>query len=348
MPKFIKLALIAADEAIKNANCSLHILREGGICIGSGMAPLDIVGSAHLTLLESGQRRVNPHLIPRILPNMAAGHVSIEWGITGPLSSPSTACATGTHAIGDAFRLIRHGYASIMLAGATEAAVNPLAVAGFGQARALSTSFPQAPEQSSRPFDRKRDGFVIGEGAAVLVLESLQSAQNRNAPILAEICGYGCSADAHHITASHPKGHGAIRSMEAALIDAQSSFHQVDYVNAHATSTPLGDRIEALALAHLAKERIAPLIVGSNKGAIGHLLGAAGAVEIAFSVMALQEGIIPPTLNFTSFDDDLNDQLEDKLVVPSTLLPHPLQVILKNSFGFGGTNASIVLKKFSK
>ncbi|PJF18885.1 3-oxoacyl-acyl-carrier-protein synthase [Paramicrosporidium saccamoebae] len=291
------------------------------------MAPLDVIGEAYTTLAQKGPRRVSPHFIPRILPNMAAGHVSIRFGLRGPLLAPSTACATGAHAVGDAFRLIKHGYVTVMVAGGTEAAINPLAIAGFAQAKALSSDFNDNPEQSSRPFDSKRDGFVIGEGAGVLVLEQ------RKAKIYAEIVGYGCSADAHHITSSHPDGSGAESAMKRALIEAQLAPRDVQHVNAHATATPIGDLAELCALQRL----FSNVTVTANKGSIGHLLGAAGAVESVLTILSLHHSLIPPTLNYQG-----GSNMGGVTIVTghSQLAPN-LRAALCNSFGFGGTNASL-------
>jgi 3-oxoacyl-[acyl-carrier-protein] synthase II len=309
------------------------------------MAPLDSIGEAHITLTERGARRISPHFIPRILPNMAGGHISIRYGLRGPLLTPSSACATGSHAIGDAYRLIKHGYAKEMIAGGTEAAVNTLAIAGFSQAKALCTIFNESPNISSRPFDRQRDGFVIGEGAGIVVLEEREAAIKRGAKIYGEIGGYGCSADAFHITASHPNGKGAEDAMRAALQEANILPEQVNHVNAHATSTPIGDLAEACAINRLLPTRP---IVTANKGSIGHLLGAAGAVESIFTLLSLSHGIIPPTINFEEADckeiSQLNIMSETEQR-SSGKNGSNLRVALCNSFGFGGTNASLCFIK---
>lgn len=305
------------------------------------MAPLGLVGAAHQTYLERGPRRVSPHLIPRILPNMAAGHVSIRHGLGGPLLSPSSACATGLHAIGDAFRWIKHGYVKAMLAGATEAAVDPLSIAGFAQAKALSTRFNDEPRRSSRPWDRDRDGFVMGEGAGVMVLEDLEHAQARGARIYCEVGGYGCSGDAHHITAAHPEGRGAARAMQRALQEAQLCPADIDHINCHATSTPIGDRAEARAIKELFRNP--QLTVTANKGAIGHLLGAAGAVEAILAILSLYHGQVPPTLNFERAADGEADEMCMCIVTGAPQPMKDMRGVLCNSFGFGGTNASLCL-----
>lgn len=342
LPKFIKYAIVAADEAVKDSGINVTEGNEfGGVSVGVGMSPLDFIGDSHDTMNKLGARRVTPHLIPRILNNIPAGHLAIRYKLHGPFGTPSTACASGANAIGDAFRMIKHGYAKFMVAGATEAAVNPLSMAGFSQARALSCNFNNEPTRSSRPFDKDRDGFVIGEGAGIMVLEELNQALERRANIYGEIVGYGCSSDAHHITASHPDGHGAESAMRKALREASLDANEIQLVNAHATSTPIGDSAEVRALKRIFINR-PDLLVSANKGALGHLLGAAGAVESIFSLLSLRNGRVPMNLNinnlspeFKGFDYISGDRDE----------PH-LKSVLCNSFGFGGVNASLVFSKY--
>lgn len=282
-PRFIQLALKAASDSIIDARIELE--EHTGVAIGSGMSCVNEI-SQQATILETrGPRRVSPHFVPRILGNMAAGHICMRYGLRGPIFSPSTACATGASAIGDAFRAIKHGYASVMLAGACESCVDPLSLAGFTQARALTSRFNEDPSGASRPFDKDRSGFVLGEGAAVLVLEDYEHARRRNAPqIYGEVLGYGTSADAYHVTASHPDGLGAKLAMIRSMEEADISTAQVDYINAHGTSTPLGDRAELQAVASVFKNDV---VVSSTKGATGHLLSAAGAVESVFTLLTL-------------------------------------------------------------
>jgi 3-oxoacyl-[acyl-carrier-protein] synthase II len=328
--------------------------------------------------LDSSYRKVSPYFVPKILGNMAAGHVSLRHRFRGPLHSVSTACAAGSHAIGDAYNFIRLGYADVMLAGGAESNLDALTIAGFARMKALCPDSP--PSQASRPFDSGRNGFVIAEGACVLVLEELSYAQRRGAVILAEVSGYGLSSDAHHSTSPSPQGDGAIRSMRVALADAQLEPDDIGYVNAHATSTPVGDAIEAAAIdtvfdsgsqnnnrpSSSSSSRATPLYVSSTKGATGHLLGAAGALESAFTVLALRDGVVPPTLNLSSPDytpcsfshvplqaihyinssDSNSDSDNNSEKYGTSNNRQPLLHALKNSFGFGGTNASLVFSKF--
>jgi 3-oxoacyl-[acyl-carrier-protein] synthase II len=333
-----------------------------GVSIGSGVGALDEVGAAAVALAaggrdNEGQRKISPYFVPRVLVNMAAGHVSMRWRLRGPQHAASTACATGAHAIGDAFRLIQHGDADAMVAGGSEAAVHTLAVAGFSRAKALATKYNEQPRLASRPFDARRDGFVLGEGAGVVVLEDMDTALARGAPIYAEIRGYGCSGDAHHITAPKEDGGAAYRCMSAALAEGGLAASQIDYVNAHATSTPRGDEVEARALANLFRGRppgASRVAVSSTKGAIGHLLGAAGAVEAIFTILAIKHGAIPPTLNLslasnastegsTAVDDRLPTDVCDFVGADGGgFAARPVHAALNNSFGFGGTNCSLL------
>jgi len=303
------------------------------------MAPLDYLAEQAALFTTHGHRKVSPHLVPNILPNMAAGYVSIEHGLRGPMLSPSTACATGLHSIGEAFCVIQRGNADVMLAGASEAAVNAFTLAGFSQARALSNE--PNPMKASRPFDKERSGFVMGEGAGILVLEREDLALKRGAVPLARILGYGCSADAYHITACHPEGDGAQRAMQAALLDAEIDSEQVDMVNAHATGTPLGDLAELKGITSLFKDRTRQLYVSANKGTMGHLLGAAGAAETIFTILTLLNQTLPPNLNC---DPDFNKDYLDFLPKGKNA---QLRYALKNSFGFGGTNASLLLQHYN-
>lgn len=293
------------------------------------------------TFEKKGSRRVSPHFVPRILGNMAAGHVTIKYGFRGPVYSPSTACATGASSIGEAFRAIKHGETDVMIAGSTESCIDPLSIAGFCQARALTTKYNDTPEMASRPFDHARKGFVIGEGAAVLILEEMQHAINRKASVVCEIVGYGSSADAYHITASHPEGLGAKLAMKRAMVEAGIGPYEVDYINAHATSTPLGDEVELKAISSLLPQTIC---VSSTKGATGHLLSAAGAVEGAFTALSVKDGIAPPTRNFDA--SELPESSNVHILKES--LPKDIRYALSNSFGFGGMNVSLCFKSINE
>jgi len=349
--RFVQMALLAGAEAVQQAQLSVWLLsseerqERAGVCVGNGMSGVREVVEAARTVQESGLRRLSPHFVPKVLANSAAGRLSLEHQLRGPNHSASTACAAGAHAIGDAMRCIQYDSADIMLAGGTEACIDPLSIAGFCRLRALSTNFP--PEEASRPFDRRRDGFVMGEGSAILVLEELEHAKQRGVPILAELKGYGLSGDAHHVTAPDPNGRGAERAMRMALKQAGLPPSTVQYVNAHATSTPKGDEIEALAIDRtLCSERSEDLFVSSTKGATGHLLGAAGAIEAAFTILSLTEGTIPPTKNL-----DEMDEAEESVsfeYVRGMPLKGDLNVAMSNSFGFGGTNASLVFTKYQE
>jgi 3-oxoacyl-[acyl-carrier-protein] synthase II len=340
---FILYAIAAADEAVRDAGWTPTDPAEcerTGVILGSGIGGLNSIAETTLELEAKGPRRVSPFFIPSALINLASGHVSIRYGFKGPNHSVVTACATGAHAVGDAFRMIRYGDADVMIAGGAEAAVCKLGIAGFVACRALSTRFNDRPEMGSRPYDKDRDGFVMGEGAGVLVLEEYEHAQARGVKIYAEVTGYGLSGDAYHITAPALDGDGGFRAMTAALKDAGLKPSQIDYINAHGTSTPLGDEIELGAVERLLGDAAAKAVMSSTKSAIGHLLGAAGAVEAAFSCLAIRDQIAPPTINLD------NPSVETAIdLVPHTAKPMKIDVAMSNSFGFGGTNAALVFTK---
>ncbi|BES97462.1 3-oxoacyl- acyl-carrier-protein synthase [Nesidiocoris tenuis] len=341
-------ALIAAEEALKDSGwqpVDANERQRSGVCVGMGMADLAIIAETY-DALKQGYTKVSPYFVPRILPNMAAGQISMKYGLQGPNHTVSTACATGCHAIGDGFKFIKNDYADVMLCGGAEACISPLAIAGFCRLRALATSFNDDPTNGSRPFDARREGFVMGEGAAILVLEELNHAKERQAPIYGEILGYGLSGDASHITSPHQDGDGALLAMSCALRDAKLPASDVTYVNAHATSTPLGDGIELKAIARLLEGDTSRIAVSSTKGAHGHLLGAAGNLETLFTVLACYYGQMPPTLNLT----DKCEEGKNVNLIPN--LPQSWdkesRIALKNSFGFGGTNASLCIGNYKQ
>src|SRR5574339_807198 len=337
---FIVYGIDAAGQALEDAGL-LDMTEEerlrAGSSIGSGIGGLPGIESESIVLYEKGPRRVSPHFVHGRLINLISGQVSIKYGLMGPNHAVVTACSTGAHSIGDAARMIKDDDADIMLAGGAEATICPIGIAGFAQARALSTNFNDQPEKASRPYDRDRDGFVMGEGAGVVVLEEYEHAKRRGAKIYAEVIGYGLSGDAYHVTAPHPEGGGAYRSMEMALRRAGISPSEIDYINAHGTSTPLGDELELKAVERIVGNAAGKLSMSSTKSAIGHLLGAAGAVEAIFSILAIRDQVTPPTINLDS----------PSVETPIDLVPHQprkreIKVALSNSFGFGGTNASLV------
>jgi 3-oxoacyl-[acyl-carrier-protein] synthase II len=342
MDTFIHFAVGASQMAVDDSG--LKVTEENadrvGVYIGSGIGGLPAIEAYHKVLLDKGPDRVSPFFIPMVIINLASGQVSIRIGARGPNSCAVTACATGNHCIGDAFRIIQHGEADAMVAGGTEAAITPLCVAGFASAKALSTRNDD-PERASRPFDKERDGFVLGEGAGVLVLEELESARRRGARIYAEILGYGMSADAHHITAPPEDGAGAVRCMRLALKDAGLTPDAIGYVNAHATST-MADRIETNAIKQVFGEHARGLAVSSTKSMTGHLLGAAGGVEAIFSILAIQRGVLPPTIN-----QDVPDPECDLDCVPNRARPAEVHTVLSNSFGFGGVNACLIFSRYA-
>jgi 3-oxoacyl-[acyl-carrier-protein] synthase II len=341
---FIVYAMSAAEQALTDSGYAAKTQEQQertGVLIGSGIGGLSGIADTALLLKEKGPRRVSPFFIPGRLINLASGYVSIRHGLKGPNHAVVTACSTGAHAIGDAARLIAFGDADVMVAGGAESPICRIAMAGFAACRALSTNFNDQPTKGSRPYDRDRDGFVMGEGAGIVVLESLEHAKARGARIYAEIIGYGLSGDAYHITAPAEDGDGAFRCMRAALKRAGITADEIDYVNAHGTSTPMGDEIELGAVERLFANSASTLAMSSTKSAIGHLLGAAGSVEAIFSILAMRVNIAPPTLNLDN----------PSVSTPIDLVPHkpkkkPINTVLSNSFGFGGTNASLVMRRF--
>jgi 3-oxoacyl-[acyl-carrier-protein] synthase II len=345
MDTFIVLAIAAAQEAVADSGwvpADDEARERTGVMVGSGIGGLNYIYDASVTLHERGPRRISPFFIPASLINEASGHISIQYGFRGPNHAVVTACSTGAHAIGDASRLIALDDADVMVAGGAEAAIGRLGMAGFAACRALSTAYNDTPEEASRPFDQGRDGFVMGEGAGIVVLEELEHAKARGAKIYAEVVGYGMSGDAYHMTAPSETGDGAFRAMRAAFKRAGISPDDVDYVNAHGTSTPLGDEIEVGAVKRLFGSAAEKVSMSSTKSAIGHLLGAAGAVESIFSILAMRDSVAPPTLN-------LNNPSESCLgidLVPLKARERPIRAALSNSFGFGGTNASLIFKGF--
>ncbi|MBM3482819.1 MAG: beta-ketoacyl-ACP synthase II [Alphaproteobacteria bacterium] len=341
MDDFIIFALAAAVQAVEDSGWKPtddENRERTGVMIGSGIGGLRTMEENAILVHEKGPRRLSPFFIPACLINLASGHVSIRYGFKGPNHAVVTACSTGAHAIGDASRLIQLGDADVMVAGGAEAGVCRLGVAGFAAARALSTSFNDTPTRASRPWDINRDGFVMGEGAGIVVLEELEHAKARGAKIYAEILGYGLSGDAHHVTAPAPDGDGGFRSMRNALKSAGLSPSDIDYVNAHGTSTPLGDEIELGAVKRLFGNAAHKISMSSTKSSIGHLLGAAGSVEVIFSILALNHGIVPPTLNLDNPSEGCDLDL-----VPHKAKERPVRYALSNSFGFGGTNATVIV-----
>ncbi|MBI3600605.1 MAG: beta-ketoacyl-ACP synthase II [Nitrospinae bacterium] len=340
MDTFIHYALASAAMAVDDAK--LNITDENservGVLVGAGLGGLPSIERYHDIYLKEGVRRISPFFIPMLIANLASGQISIRFGAKGPNSCVVTACATGTHAIGDAYKIIQRGDADVMIAGGAESVITPLAVGGFCAARALSTRNDE-PQRASRPFDKDRDGFVMGEGAGVIILEEMEFARRRGAKIYAEVSGYGMSGDAHHITSPPPGGEGAVRCMKLALKDGGISPDEVDYINAHATST-FADSLETQAIKTVFAEHAYKLTVSSTKSMIGHLLGAAGGVEAIFSILAIDRGILPPTINYETPDPEC-----DLDYVPNKSRKADVKVAMSNSFGFGGTNAAIIFKK---
>ncbi len=342
MGRFIQFAVAAADFAMKESGLKLtpELAERTGVYIGSGIGGFDVIEREYQALLKGGPRKISPFFIPATIINLAAGQVSIRTGAKGPNSATATACSASAHAIGDSYRIITRGDADAMICGGTEASITPLGVGGFAAMRALSTRNDQ-PQRASRPFDADRDGFVVGEGAGILILEALEFAQRRNAPILAELIGYGMSGDAFHITQPAEGGEGAYRVMKATLKDANLPPQEVGYINAHGTSTPVGDKIETMAVKRLFGERAAKLPVSSTKSMTGHLLGGAGGLEAGFTVLALRDQILPPTVNYEKPDPDC-----DLDYVPNQARKVEVRYALSNSFGFGGTNAALLFKRW--
>jgi 3-oxoacyl-[acyl-carrier-protein] synthase II len=344
--EFIAFAMCAARQALDDASWRPTSYQDQimtGVMIGSGIGGIEGIAETAIVLKERGPRRVSPFFIPGRLINLASGYVSIEFGLKGPNHAVVTACSTGAHAIGDAARVLALGDVDVMVAGGTESPLNRLSVAGFAACRALSTSFNDTPTRASRPYDRDRDGFVMGEGAGVVVLEDYEHAKRRGARLYAEVIGYGLSGDAFHITAPAPDGDGALRCMNMALRRAAIAPSDIDYINAHGTSTPMGDEIEVNAVQRLVGNAASRISMSSTKSSIGHLLGAAGAVEAIFSVLAIRDQVAPPTINLDHPSVDTPIDL-----VPHEPRPREISVVLSNSFGFGGTNASLVFRDVAK
>ena len=348
--RFAHFAVAATRMAIENAQLDLEAVDRNrfGVVIGSGIGGLHTLVEEHKKLLERGPRRISPYLIPAMIINMASGIVSIEFGLKGPNSAPVTACATGNHAIGDAFRMIQHGDADLMVAGGSEGVISPLAFGGFCAIKALSTRNDE-PERASRPFDADRDGFIFGEGCGLLILESEEHARKRGANILAELVGFGMSGDAFHVSAPSEDGDGMIRVMRAALGDADMAVSEIDYINAHGTSTPTGDVIEARAVRGVFGEHADVLHVSSTKSMTGHLLGAAGGLEAVVTVLSVERDRIPPTANLENLDPEIAGEgveMSAERFVPQKSIEKTVNAALTNSFGFGGTNASLIFRKY--
>ena len=343
MGRFIQFALAAAEFAMKASGLAItpEIANRTGVFIGSGIGGFDVIEREHRALLEGGPRRISPFFIPATIVNLAAGFVSIRWGAKGPNSATATACSASAHAVGESFRLIARGDADVMISGGAEAAITPMGVGGFASMRALSTRNDE-PEKASRPFDRDRDGFVVGEGSGILIMEELGLALKRGAPIVAEVVGYGMSGDAYHITAPDETASGGARVMRNALCDGGVQPEQVGYINAHGTSTPYNDRLETMAIKTVFGERARSFPVSSTKSMTGHLLGGAGGLEAGFTALALREQWVPPTMNLENPDPDC-----DLDYVPNQARQASFEYALSNSFGFGGTNAALLFKRFT-
>ncbi len=342
--RFVQFGVAASIMALDNAGIDMEKVNAErvGVNVGSGIGGLSTWEEQHRTLLEKGPRRVSPFFIPMMIANMASGQISISTGAKGPNSAAISACATGTHSIGDAFKVIQRGHADVMIAGGTEATITPMALAGFCAARALSTRNDE-PQKASRPFDKDRDGFVMGEGAGVVILESLEHAKQRGANIIAEVVGYGMSGDAYHLTQPAPEGEGAARSMKEAIMDAGLEPQQVDYINAHGTSTDFNDKYETMAIKKVFGEYAYRLPVSSTKSMTGHLLGAAGGIETIVCALTLRDQVIAPTINYETPDPEC-----DLDYVPNQPRKAKVNVAMSNSLGFGGHNATIVLKKYEE
>ena len=343
MDRFIHFALAAASMAMKDSGLKITAenAERAGVIVGSGMGGLHAIEHYHSVYLEKGPRRISPFFIPMLIVNLAAGQISIRFGAKGPNSAPATACATGSHSIGDAFKIIQRGDADAMIAGGTEAVITPLGIGGFNSMKALSTRNHE-PDKASRPFDIDRDGFIMGEGAGILILESLESATDRGARIYAEVAGYGMTADAYHITSPSPGGEGAARCMELALKDAGVLASDIEYINAHGTSTKYGDELETIAIKTVFREHAYKLCISSTKSMTGHLLGAAGGVEAVITILCMHHDNVPPTINLDNPDPEC-----DLDYIPHKARKMSVNYALTNSFGFGGTNACLVFKKFT-
>lgn len=344
MDRFIHFAVAASDMAMKDSGLKVTgaDAEKLGVIIGSGIGGLPAIEHYHSVLLERGPRRITPFFIPMLIINLAAGQVSMRFGAKGPNSAVATACASGSHAIGDAFKIIQRGDAEAMIAGGSEAVITPLGIGGFNAMKALSTRNNE-PEKASRPFDRDRDGFIMGEGSGIIVLESLESAISRGARIYAEIVGYGLTADAYHMTSPAPEGEGAARCMKMALKDGEMNPTDIDYINAHGTSTKYGDELETMAIKNVFKEHAYKVAVSSTKSMTGHLLGAAGGVEAIVSMLCMRDNIVPPTINLDNPDPQC-----DLDYVPHKSRKMEVNCVMSNSFGFGGTNACLIFKRFKE
>jgi len=342
MGRFIHLAIAATDFALQMAQLKIgpEVANRAGVFIGSGIGGFEVIEREHRNLLERGPGRISPFFIPATIINLASGYVSIRTGAKGPNSATATACTTGAHAVGDSFKIIQRGDADVMICGGSEAPVCPMGIGGFTAMRALSTRNDE-PERASRPWDRERDGFVVGEGAGILVLEELEFARKRGAPIIAEMAGYGMSGDAFHITAPSEDGDGAYRVMKVALADAGIAPEQVQYINAHGTATVLGDKAETVAVKRCFGEHAYKLCISSTKSMVGHMLGGAGGLEAGVTALALRDQVAPPTINYEYPDPDC-----DLDYVPNKARPMEIEYALSNSFGFGGTNGCLILKRY--
>lgn len=343
MDLFIQYALAATKEAMEHSKLAItpDNSERVGVIVGTGLGGLPTIEKYHQILLERGPGRISPFFIPMLIANLASGQIAIHYGAKGPNTCVVTACATGAHCIGDAFRAIMYGDADVIIAGGTEANITPLTIGGFNAMKALSTRNDE-PEKACRPFEKNRDGFVIAEGAGILILEELEFAQKRNAPIYAELIGYGYTGDAYHITAPSPDGDGAIRCMKMAIKDAGLKPEEIDYINAHGTSTPLNDLTETLAIKAVFGDHAKRIPISATKSMTGHLLGAAGSTEAIFTILSLRDGILPPTLNYEEPDPDC-----DLDYVPNVARKQDVRIGMSNAFGFGGTNATLIFKKFT-
>ena len=343
MDVFLHYALAASKMAMQSSGLEITEANAErvGVMVGSGLGGLATIEKYHKVFLEGGHKKISPFFVPMLIINLAPGQISMYFGCKGPNSSMVTACATGNHSIGEAFKIIQRGDADAMISGGVESTITPLAIAGFSSMKALSSTHNSEPERASRPFERDRDGFVIAEGAGILVLEELEHAKRRGATIFAEIVGFGCNADAYHITSPSPGGEGAARCMNLALKDARLNYDQLDYINAHGTSTPANDLAETQAIRTVMKDKARDVAVSSTKSMTGHMLGAAGGVEAVFSILSLYHGVLPPTINYENADPQC-----DLDYVPNQAREKAIRSAMSNSFGFGGTNATLLFRKF--